>query len=158
VFDAETTAFLGTGCALIVATVGPDDEPHASRGWAVELLGGEPPKVRVLLDADDRRTMEDARAGGRIAVTAADVRTLRSVQLKGRSVDLAAAAADDAERIDRYCQQFFADIIDTDGVSRPEILQRIVPARFAACTIAVEELYDQTPGPAAGSPLGPRRP
>jgi hypothetical protein len=33
------------------------------------------------------------------------------------------------------------------------MLERMVPAEFVACTLDVEELYDQTPGPAAGQTL-----
>ena len=85
-FDPETQAFLHSGCGLLVATVSPDGEPHATRGWGLDIVElGPPAVVRVMLDADDERTLEHVVAGGAVAITAANVLTLRSLQLKGRS-------------------------------------------------------------------------
>ena len=158
-FEPEIAAFLGGGRAFIVATVGEANEPHATRGWGLELVdepridGGRARRVRLLLDADDVCALEHVRRGRRVAITAADVRTLRSVQLKGRTVGLEVAGADDDARAARYCDAFFADITAIDGIQRG-VLDRLVPSRYAACAVDVEELYDQTPGPGAGAPLG----
>src|SRR5436190_23252791 len=64
VLGPETAAFLEHGCVLIVATVGPDGEPRASRGWGVTLLDGEPTRLRLLLDADDPIAIGHLAAGG----------------------------------------------------------------------------------------------
>ena len=37
-FDPETRAFLESGCGLLVGTVGADGEPHAGRGWGMDVL------------------------------------------------------------------------------------------------------------------------
>ena len=113
------------------------------------LTDGEHPTVRLLLDADDHRSIEHAVAGGAIAVTATNVRNLRSVQLKGQVRSPAVVRAEDAERAQRYMEGFFGDISDTDGTS-PTLLERFVPSGFVACTIEVHERFDQTPGPEAG--------
>jgi hypothetical protein len=152
--DQETTAFLESGCALIVGTVRPDGEPHAGRGWGLDIVGpGDVPQVRLLLDADDETTLELAAAGGAIALTAASVRTLRSVQLKGRSLGLLAPSGDEAARARRYMDQFFTDIRETDGTPA-ELLEAFEPAAFVACAIEVRERFDQTPGPGAGARIG----
>ena len=152
-FEPETREFLESGCALIVGTVGADGEPHASRGWGLDVVGDDPPTVRLLLDADDLVAVEHAAAGGRMAVTAACVRTLRSTQLKGTSLGVEAPASDDEARAQRYVDQFFADIRDTDGTPT-ELLQRFAPAGYVACTLEIAERFDQTPGPSAGAPIG----
>jgi hypothetical protein len=113
------------------------------------LTDGDAPTVRLLLDADDARTIEHAAEGGAIAVTATNVRNLRSIQLKGRVRSPAAARPGDAERAQRYMDAFFGDISDTDGTN-PALLERFVPSGFVACTIEVHERFDQTPGPGAG--------
>jgi hypothetical protein len=147
--DDATTAFLHTGCALIVATVAPDGEPRASRGWGVEVAG--PTTVRLLLDASDVVTNEHLLSGRRIAITATDVRTLRSLQLKGPpSSVVEPATALDVERSERYCALFFDDVCDTDGTPRWK-LERLVPVALAACLVEVDEMFDQTPGPRAGT-------
>jgi hypothetical protein len=151
VLDADKAAFLQGGCALIVATVSPDGEPYATRGWGLTLLPDD--AVRLLLAADDAVTIGLAAAGGALAVTAADVRTLRSVQLKGQAVGVEPAATDDTARAARYCDAFFTDIEETDGTPRAQC-DRLMPAGYVACTIAVDAVFDQTPGPGAGASLG----
>lgn len=153
-FDEEITAFLESGCALIVGTVAADGEPHAGRAWGLEITSaGVPAHLRVLLDAGDTTMLGHAAAGGAVAITAASVRTLRSVQLKGRIVGLEVATQDDAERAQRYIDQLFTDIWETDG-SEPATIARLIPIGYAACTVEVVGRFDQTPGPGAGAPLG----
>src|SRR6187549_661846 len=86
VFDPDTRAFLESGCALIVGTGGPDGAPHAGRGWGLELLDGlSSGRLRLLLDAEDERSIAHIADGGPIAVTATNVVVLRSMQMKGRA-------------------------------------------------------------------------
>jgi hypothetical protein len=151
VFDEERTAFLEGGCALILATVLPDGEPHAGRAWGLTVLPDDG-HVRVLLAAEDLATVDRASGGGAMAITAASVRTLRALQLKGRVASTEAAGPDDDARADRYCEAFFGDIMDTDRID-VAVLERMRPLGYVACTVEVEHLFDQTPGPGAGAPL-----
>jgi hypothetical protein len=152
VFDRESTTLLEAGSALIVATVAPDGSPLATRGWGLTVLGDDPPTVRLLLNAHETTTLGHVEAGGAIAVTAADVPTLRSLQLKGRAVALEPATADDVDRAGRYVEALFADIAAADGAD-PAILRRWLPLEYVAATLEVDDCFDQTPGPGAGSPL-----
>ncbi len=151
-FDEETAALLTSGCALIVGTVGADGEPHAGRGWGLDVLddGADLARLRVLLDAGDERTVEHAAAGWAIAVTATSVRNLRSVQLKGRALSIEVAGREDLDRAERYIDAFFTDINETDGTPL-DLLQRFVPLGYVACTVEATERFDQTPGPGAGA-------
>jgi hypothetical protein len=151
VFDAEQTTFLESGCSLILGTVLPDGEPHAGRGWGLDIQP-DTDQVRLLLDAEDSPTVARAAAGGAIAITAADVRTLRSMQLKGRVLSVEVASPEDAARAVRFCEEFFTDIAETDGTPR-ERTERLVPVGYMACTVAVGHVFDQTPGPGAGALL-----
>ncbi|MET0902594.1 MAG: pyridoxamine 5'-phosphate oxidase family protein [Acidimicrobiales bacterium] len=151
-FDPETQAFLHSGCGLLVATVSPDGEPHATRGWGLDIVElGPPAVVRVLLDADDERTLEHAAAGGAVAITAANVLTLRSLQLKGWSQGLDAASS--VERVDRYVRAFHHDVELTDRVSW-DTFKSFFPSTYVACIVSVAETFDQTPGPGAGARTG----
>lgn len=155
-FDEETAALLASGCALIVGTVNADGEPHAGRAWGLDVLeDGEMVRLRLLLDIGDPTTVEHAAAGGAIAVTGTSVRTLRSVQLKGRAVGVEVAGPADLDRAQRYLDAFFTDIEETDGTA-PHLLRRFAPVGYVACTVEADERYDQTPGPGAGSRLGGR--
>lgn len=149
---AETAAFLESGCVLIVGTVGPGNEPHASRGWGITVLGGAPTKLRLLLDAYDTIAIEHVAAGGLIAVTGGCVRTLRSTQVKGRASNLEPVTPADEARADRYVEEMTTVINEVDGTPRSAI-ERLRPSAYVACTVIVDEFYDQTPGPGAGAPI-----
>lgn len=147
--DEALRAFLERGCAMVVGTVSPDGAPHAQRAWGCQVVG--PDTVRLLLDASDPVLRQHLDAGRRIAVTSADVRDLRSVQLKGRVTAVEDEAdADDLARCDRHNDELFADIEAADFYPRA-LTERMVPPGYLVAVVAVEELYDQTPGPGAGA-------
>lgn len=153
--DAELTSFLQSGCSTIVGLVHPSGEPYATRGWGIRVLG--PDQIRLLLGAADVAALGLAPGDGTrfaIALTGADVRTLRSVQLKGTAHDIEAVDDDDLARSEQFCEEFFADVHEVDGIGK-ELMQRLVPADLVACTVDVAEAFDQTPGPGAGAPLRP---
>ena len=107
----------------------------------------------LLLDADDERTLEHVAAGGAVAITAANVLTLRSLQLKGRSLGL--DAANPATRSGST-----ATSAPSTPTSRPptacswETFELFFPASYVACLVSVAETFDQTPGPGAGARTG----
>ena len=99
VLSDELAAFLEGGCALIVGTVGADGRPHAGRAWGIEVLDAEAGRLRLLLDAADGPTLANlAGDDPRLACTGADVRTLHSRQLKGRSLGTEPATGADRAR------------------------------------------------------------
>lgn len=140
------------GAGLIVALVSPSNEPYATRAWAAAPVAGDATTVRILLPADDAPAAEHAVAGTAIAITASDVRTLRSAQAKGRIVAVDEVSEDDVVAHDAYVDAFFAAIEEVDRVPR-SMLDRIVPASFVVCLVEVDEFFDQTPGPGAGARL-----
>ena len=150
VIDEALAAFLERGCAMIVGTVAPDGAPHASRAWGCSVL--DPTTIRLLLDDSDAALRHHVGEGGRLAMTSADVRTLRSVQLKGRVTAVEQAGAADLERCARHNDELFTDILETDFYPR-ELSERMVPPAYVVVVVSVEEVYDQTPGPGAGAPV-----
>ncbi|MFP5322680.1 MAG: pyridoxamine 5'-phosphate oxidase family protein [Acidimicrobiia bacterium] len=150
--DEALRAFLERGCATIVGTTGPDGAPHAQRGWGFCVVDGT--TVRLMLDASDPVLREHLDACGPIAVTAADVRTLRSVQLKGRVREVDDdPTPDDLARCEAHNDELFDDIEATDHYPR-QLTERMVPPGYVVAVVEVAELYDQTPGPSAGAKVG----
>jgi hypothetical protein len=152
VFEPEMVTFLQSGCSALVGTVGPAGDPHAGRAWGIDVVDAEAGRLRLLIDADDELTVRHLADLGAVAVTAANVPTLRSVQLKGRSLGVEAATDADRRRARRYCDEFFTDIEQTDGTER-SLPERLVPASYAVCEMQVDDVFDQTPGPGAGAPM-----
>ena len=149
--SAETKEFLESGCALIIATVSSSGEPFASRGWGIDVLDGDG-RIRLLLEEADSRVLENLLDTGRIAITAAHVPTLHSMQLKGRYVRSEPADDRDRRKAARYCDAFFTDIENTDGTPR-RLLQRLMPEGYVACEVTIDDFFDQTPGPGAGASI-----
>jgi hypothetical protein len=148
VIDEALRAFLERGCAMVVGTASADGAPHAQRAWGCSVIG--PGTVRLLLDRSDPVLRTHLEAGGMVAVTSADVRTLRSVQLKGRVVAVEdEPSPDDLARCHQHNDELFADIEQTDHYPR-FLSERMVPPDYLVALIEVDELYDQTPGPSAG--------
>jgi hypothetical protein len=151
VFDDETRSFLESGCGLIVGTVAADGAPHAARGWGLEVLeAGPPARCRLLLDSDDERSIAHVVEGGAISVTATDVMTLRSIQLKGRAIGPEVLTPEDVARGTRYVEAFFTDVHAVDDVPW-ELFERFMPHGYVVCAFEAHERYDQTPGPGAGA-------
>jgi len=145
VLDEEKVSFLEGGCALIVCTLDADGEPFASRAWGLTVVSCDEMRVRLLATLD-------VLPRGAVAITGTDVPTLRSLQLKGHVVAVEPSNAADLAKSQRYADAFYSDVERTDNVPR-ELLDRMTPKEFLACTIEIEELYDQTPGPRAGCSL-----
>jgi hypothetical protein len=156
VIDEALRTFLERGCATVVGTAASDGTPHAQRAWGCSVV--DPTTIRVLLDGADEVLREHIRSTGRIAITSADVRDLRSVQAKGRVVRLDdEPTAADLARCEAHNEELFRDIEQTDHFAY-ELTSRMVPVRYVVAVVAVEELYDQTPGPSAGAKVATGEP
>jgi hypothetical protein len=154
---SETATFIEGGGALIIGTVEADGTPCAARGWGIAVLpgGGHQLRVRVLLDASDRRALQALDTTGAMSVTSTDVRTLRSIQIKGEATPLGVATEEDLALARTYCEAFFEAIQDADGIAR-SLLERLVPGAYVAYEVTVHDRFDQTPGPGAGAAILPR--
>jgi hypothetical protein len=152
VIDDPAAALLESTTSLIVGAVGAGNVPRALRSWGA-TLSDDRANLRLLLTAGDR-SLEDLAPGHRVAVTATDFRTLRSVQVKGRTVALEGATAHDRIRFDRYAGEVVPTLAEIDDMPE-EVVVRFLPADVVACTIVIEAVFDQTPGPDAGCQLAP---
>jgi hypothetical protein len=64
------------------------------------------------------------------------------------------ATPDDLAAMETDTALFFAEINATDG-NPLELLSRLLPHEVVAVEVDVGERYDQSPGPSAGSSIGP---
>jgi hypothetical protein len=151
----DAAARLEGASALIAGGVGPDGAPVATRAWGAAVQE-EGAALRVYLEADDTAAMEVLVPGALIAVTGADVKRLSSAQAKGRVRVVEELTALDVAIRERSTELFVQAVHETDGSPRM-LIESMVPERFVALTLDVDEVYDQTPGPQAGSsmPAGP---
>jgi Pyridoxamine 5'-phosphate oxidase len=152
--DPDVAALLESPCSMFIGTVGADGNPAAAHAMGAQTLH-DGARLRVILNAEERQLLDNLRTTAVVSLGATDVPTLRSVQVKGRAVEVEPVTAADRIRTDEYLAALFQTIHDTDG-SPIELLRRLVPRDFVALVMTVEALFDQTPGPQAGASLGTR--
>ena len=154
--DPAVLGLLTSGSSSgVVGLCTAEGEPFATRGWSVLVLEEEPLRLRVLL-----ATGSMARVGRRpgdgsrfpMALTTANVTTLRAVQVKGVAHSLEEATEADMARYHAYTAAFVDAVHEIDGLP-VEILRRWPPLDLCAATLEVQAIFDQTPGPGAGAPL-----
>lgn len=148
--EPEVAALFEGPSSLIVGTADAHAHPEAIRAFGAQVVAAD--RVRVLLAADAHRTLANLAGGSAIAITATDIATNASVQVKGHAAPVEAETAADRVRHERYIGEFFGVINETDGTPY-ELLQRLRPGSLVALEVSVEEQFDQTPGPAAGRSL-----
>jgi hypothetical protein len=142
-------AFLEPGVAMLGASADDDLVPEAFRAYAPSWDSSG--RVRALISSDAGSTLATVKPGSWLCFTFVDM-TLRSVQVKGRAVSGPEPPGPaDVQRMRRYLEKFFA-AVETRGVSRA-LVEAHRPVAVFAVTITVEEMYDQTPGPTAGTRL-----
>jgi hypothetical protein len=152
--EQGVVALLESGSAHIVGFVTAAGAPLAGRGWGL-TLSGTGTSGRALVNAHDVEQLGHPWSevvGTWIAVTGADVLTLRSAQIKGPVTALEVATDDDWATCARFCDQFFDDVEVVDSIPR-WMMERLVPEALVAVEFQVVEAYDQTPGPGAGGAL-----
>ena len=145
----DLAAFIESGVGMVGASAGDDLVPEAFRLWGVSWDDGH---LRALISSDATRTLATVKPGAWLSLTFVDM-TMRSVQVKGRAVsgpELPNRA--DVEVMRRYRTDMVAAFA-TRGVPSL-LLDAIRPLAVFALTVAVEELYNQTPGPKAGARFG----
>lgn len=152
VIGSDAVELLEAGCALIVGFVTADGAPLATRGWGL-TFSPDRRSARLLIGADAVEALgRVSLIGSQVGVTGCNVLTLVSRQVKGPVTSVRAADTNDAAVLARYCDAFFDDVAVVDSIPRV-LMERLIPSAVVACDFEVAEVFDQSPGPGAGSPL-----
>ena len=147
----DLAEFLEGGISILVGTRDAGLQPATLRamGAAVDARGG-----RVTLyvpEATAERTIANLRDNGRIAVTFSRAVDHRSIQVKGTGAAIRRSGEQDRHIQERYLSRL------VEGLSLvgfpAEAIRRASYWPSFAVEIDVTELYEQTPGPRAGTRL-----
>jgi len=149
VFGSDLQPVVEAGMALVVGTVSVDGEPRAHRAWSATVVDPDEPRIRFVMSADDPDVVAHLESGA-VSLTGANVVTYASMQVKGRPVVVEAPTADDMECARVSTDAFFDSVVRFDG-DPTELLVRMLPLTYLAVEMIVDEAFDQTPGPKAGS-------
>jgi hypothetical protein len=145
----DLRAFLELGLSIVIATRDEKMVPALSRAGGARL--GADGLVRVLVAIPEgQRTLANVDATGAIALSCVRPLTYRTLQVKG----------DDARRVEWHGHEeialahrpAFRAEIEALGLPR-SISGRLWSQTFVAIAFTPVEIFDQTPGPAAGLTL-----
>ena len=147
----ELAAFIESGISVLVGTRDARLRPDCVRGAGVRA-DPEAGTLSVFLPAaSSERALANLADNRRIAVTVTRAIDHRSLQVKGGALEVRPATAEERQEIARYLELL---AVDWGHVGVPRQATKSMnhwPAFLV--TLRCEALFEQTPGPGAGSPL-----
>lgn len=143
--------FLEEGLAIHVGTRDARLRPNGARAAAATVAGGGRELIVYIPDVAVRRLLPDLESNGHAAVVFCRPVDERACQIKGLFRNARAATSAERALVQAQWDGFLAQL-ERIGIPRA-VSARWVTWPATAVTLAVTELFDQTPGPRAGTPL-----
>jgi len=136
---------------MFVGTVSPSGVPAGCRAIGA-VSGDELATLTVYVPmATSHEVLANIAATRRLAVVATYPPDHSTVQVKGTTTGVR-LAADAEEAIVRERLESFADSLDVIGIPR-RVTRAINHWPVFAIDLKIEEIFEQTPGPKAGTPI-----
>ncbi len=124
---------------------------------AVGAVVSGPGRLTVYVpEATGEDVLWDLAASGAVAVVLDRPTTHRSVQVKGRCVEIRPASESERGAVER-CVEAFRQQVEGAGVA-PAAARRLHGWPCRAVTLEVLDVFEQTPGPRAGLPVAAEGP
>ncbi len=136
--------------SILVASVDGSGEPSCCRGVALTSNDNLATLTVFVPAATSRDTIANVKATARVAVVATHPIDHSSIQMKG--VAVSRPARPEEEALVRRGFQGFAELLNSIGIP-PRVTKAVTLWPAMAIDVRVDEIYDQTPGPRAGSRL-----
>ena len=147
--DPRVRRCLEEGTSVLVGSVDSQGRPSTCRAIALSSPDDLQTVTVFVPVRTSQETIANVATTHRLAIVATHPVEHLSIQLKGTAGTTRLAREDEApfvrERLGR-----FADVLNTIGVPR-RITRAVACWPAFAIDMRVEEIYDQTPGPNAGS-------
>ncbi len=155
--SAELKAYLESGVSVVVGTRDADFVPEITRAWGL-LVSKDRKSLSLCVPlATSHKTLDNLAGNGQITVCCSLPTSYKTVQLKGQCIGSAGPRRTDLAAVERH-REAFGRLNVRIGVPRQrtetfwrrelETSPDLVKVRFVP-----EQIFDQTPGPDAGSPL-----
>jgi hypothetical protein len=140
---------LNPGMSLLVATVDEKNIPSCCRAMALVSTDDVQTVTVYVPIATSHDTIRNLATTRRIAIAATNPIDHASIQLKGSMVNSRVARDEEASLVKSRLNAF-AEVLDSIGI--PSVMTRNATCWPAfAVDVKVEEVFDQTPGPKAGT-------
>jgi hypothetical protein len=148
---SRTHRCLEPGQSVIVGTVDAQGVPATCRAIAVASDDGLETLTVYVPVATSHTTIQNLATTKRLAVAATHPFTNAATQIKGSSIEARLAREDESAYV-RARLEAFADVLESIGVPRRRT-RSVAHWPAFAIRIRVEQIFEQTPGPNAGSRL-----
>lgn len=151
----RTVAFIEREVAIDLACASADHHPSSCRGFACRVSPDRQRLTVFVRREEAHQLLQDVLTQDTIAVVFCLPETEAAIQVKGRQVALSAVSADDMLDIQRY-RDAFIDSIVRIGHPRPfaETYMAVEAGQMVAISFQPDAVFEQTPGPRAGQPVG----
>ena len=147
--DSRSLRCLNAGLSILVGTVDPKGTPSCCRAIAI-ASDDELKTLTVYVPvATSQDTIKNVALTQRLAVVASSVFDHCTTQLKGTTTEARLAREDERERVRRGLDTF-ADTLERLGMP-PRRTHSVAHWPAFAITMRVEDIFEQTPGPQAGT-------
>ena len=152
VLTPELVDFIHSGVAVGIASRDEDMRPAFARGWG-PLVSADLRSLTLCVSAAEGSPMRsNLEANGAAALGFSPPTIAKAVQLKGVAVVLGEPDPDDLERVERHVRAFEAQCARIGAP--PEVAARMFDgSALLLISVAIDEGFDQTPGPTAGRRL-----
>jgi len=149
--DPHINRCLDGGMSILLGSVDAKGRPSCCRGIAVTSADGCASVTVYVSMAVSQETIANIATTRRMAVVASHPIDHCSIQLKGTARTARLAREDEQPLVRSRLEQFGA-ILDTIGIPR-SLTSCIAYWPAFAIDLDVDEIYEQTPGPRAGTRL-----
>lgn len=137
--------------AIAVGTRDAGLRPWVSLAAGVSFAAGDGLMTVFVPEATSEETLANLEANGVIAVVFEHVPSHHTVQVKGRVTEIRPAVEVERSLVERSMASFFAQVEAGGGAPNVVRKKRRWPCR--AVTFAIGDVFEQTPGPRAGTPF-----
>jgi hypothetical protein len=152
VLTPELVEFVHSGVAVGVATRDESLRPAIARAWGPQVAADRRSFTLCVTAPEGSATRANLERNGSIAVGFSPPTIAKAVQLKGVAAVLGEPGPNDLERAERHNSAFLAEC-DRIGAPRELAERMFVAAGLLLLSVAIDDGFDQTPGPTAGRRL-----
>jgi hypothetical protein len=149
--ESELAPFLRTGITVLVGTRDRRFVPEGVRAMGARIEPDGAHATVFVPHATGATTVANALESRRIAVCFTRPADHRSIQIKGSVVDVRDAEPRDFALVDTYRDEL-AQTLGYLGLP-PRLTLRVRHWPAHAIRLRIESMFEQTPGPGAGSPF-----
>jgi len=150
----ELSELIATGVDVYVATRDATLEPESMSAMGIRLHRERNALTVYLPQATAAATRKNLEDNAEIAVTLIRPTDHKSVQLKGKALSIR-PSTDTERELQSIFRAGLIEQLEVVGMPR-SATRRLVWWPSLAVEVAVREVFRQTPGPAAGEPMGAR--